>query len=187
MLGFELEGKAIEALVTVVGTKAPIGVVQSTALRSWPNYERVKTKRIVIERTLGVRLEVSEADGSSSWAMNWRAARQGVRGVKIDDPEEFADRREEVAAMFAANRLAAVSTEPEFARAGLLIGLGWNVEAIARRSAGYAHRILGGARPGELPVEQVTKFKLILNRRAARMIGTTLLRALLVRADEVIE
>ena len=187
VLGFELEGKAIEALLAVVGAKAPIGVVQSTAVRSWPNYERVKAKRIVIERTLGVRLEVGEADGIQQLGDELsRMRRQGVRGVKIDDPEEFADRREEVAAMFAANRLAAVSTEPEFARAGLLIGFGWNVEEIARRSAGYAHRILGGARPGELPVEQVTKFKLILNRRTARMIGTTLPRALLVRADEVI-
>jgi putative ABC transport system substrate-binding protein len=89
--------------------------------------------------------------------------------------------------MFASNRLAAVSTEPEFARAGLLIGFGWDVEEISRRSAGYVHRILGGARPGELPVEQMTKCKLILNRRAARTIGTTLPGTLLARADEVIE
>ena len=188
VLGFELEGKAIEALLAVVGAKAPIGVIQSAALRSWPNYERVKAKRSVIERTLGVRLEIGEADGIQQLGDELaRMRRQGVRGIKIDDPEEFAYRREEVAAMFAANRLAAVSTEPEFARAGLLIGFGWDVEEIARRSAGYAHRILGGARPGELPVEQVTKFKLILNRRAARMIGTTLPRALLAGADEVID
>jgi len=188
VLGFELEGKVIEALLTVVGTKAPIAVVQSPSVRSWPIYERVKATRSVIERTLGVRLEVSEVNGvqqlSDALA---RMRRRGVRGVKLDDPEEFAERREEVAAMFAANRLAAVSTEPEFARAGLLIGLGWDVEEIARRSAGYAHRILDGARPSELPVEQMTKFKLVLNRRVARALGTTLPRALLARADEVIE
>lgn len=188
VLGFELEGKAIEALLTVVGTKAPIGVVQSSSVRSWPNYERVKAKRSVIERALGVRLEVSEVDDVRQLGHALaQMRRDGVRGVKIDDPEEFAQRREEVAAMFAENRLAAVSTEPEFARAGLLIGFGWDGEEIARRSAGYAHRILGGARPGELPVEQMTKFKLIVNRRAARKIGTTLPRALLARADEVIE
>lgn len=188
VLGFELESKAIEALLTVVGTQAPIGLVQSTSVRSWPAYERVKAMRSVIERTLGVRLEVREADGIEQLGDALvRMRRQGVRGVKLDDPEEFAPRREEVAAMFAANRLAAVSTEPEFARAGLLIGFGWDVDEIARRSAGYVHRILNGARPGELPVEQMTKFKLILNRRAARTIGATLPRALLARADEVIE
>jgi len=188
VLGFELESKAIEALLTVVGTQAPIELVQSTSVRSWPAYERVKAMRSVIERTLGVRLEVREADGIEQLGDALvRMRRQGVRGVKLDDPEEFAPRREEVAAMFAANRLAAVSTEPEFARAGLLIGFGWDVDEIARRSAGYVHRILNGARPGELPVEQMTKFKLILNRRAARKIGATLPRALLARADEVIE
>lgn len=188
VLGFELESKAIEALVTVVGTSAPIGVVQSTSVRSWTNYERIKTMRAAIERTLGVRLELMEADGVQQLGDELaRMRRKGVRGVKMDDPEELTHRREEVAAMFAGNRLAAVSTEPEFARAGLLIGFGWDVEEIARRSAGYAHRILGGARPGELPVEQATKFKLIVNRRAARTIGATLPPALLARANEVIE
>ena len=188
VLGFELESKAIEALVTVVGTSAPIGVVQSTSVRSWTHYGRIKTMRAAIERTLSVRLELMEADGVQQLGDELaRVRRKGVRGVKIDDPEEFTHRREEVAAMFAGNRLAAVSTEPEFARAGLLIGFGWDVEEIARRSAGYAHRILGGARPGELPVEQATKFKLIVNRRAARTIGATLPPALLARANEVIE
>ena len=152
VLGFELEGKAIEALLEVVGTKAPIGVVESTAVRSWPNHERVKAKRKVIEKTLGVRLEVREADGVQQLGEKLaRMRRQGMRGVKIEDPEEFTERREEVAAMFAQHDLAAVSTEPEFARAGLLID------------------------------------KLILNRRTARTIGATLPRALVARANEVIE
>ena len=187
-LGVELEGKAIEALVATVGAKAPIGLVQFAALRSWPIYERIKAKRDDIQRALGVRLEVVEADSVEQLGVELaRMQRLGVRGVKIDDPEEFADRRKEVIAMFTANRLAGVSSEADYARAGLLLGLGWDVEEIARRSAGYVHRILRGARPGELPVEQMTKYKLVVNRRAARAIGVALPPALLARADEVIE
>jgi putative ABC transport system substrate-binding protein len=188
VLGVELESKAIEALVATVGTKAPIGLVQSTAVRSWPNYERLERARAAIGRALGVQLEVFEADSVRQLGVELaRMRRLGLRGVKIDDPEEFVGRREEVAAMFTANRLAAVSTEVDFARAGLLIGLGWDVEEIARRSAGYANRILRGARPGDLPVEQVTKFKLVVNRRTARALDLTLPPALLARADEVID
>jgi putative ABC transport system substrate-binding protein len=188
VLGLELETKAIEALVETVGRAAPIGVVQSPALRSWPIHGQINDQRKSIERALGVTLQLVEVDDVRQLAAQLaNLRRQGVRAAKIEDPEEFARRREEIAALFATHRLVALSTEPDFARAGLMIGLGWDVEEIARRSAGYVQRVLRGARPAELPVERMTKFRLIVNRRTARAIGVVLPPALLARADEVIE
>ncbi|HSB25172.1 MAG TPA: ABC transporter substrate binding protein, partial [Burkholderiaceae bacterium] len=74
-----------------------------------------------------------------------------------------------------------------YTQAGLLLTFGWDVEDIARRSATYVDRILRGARPQDLPVEQVSKFKLGVNLATARAIGIRMPPALLARADEVVQ
>ena len=188
VLGLELETKAIEALVETVGRAAPIGIVQSPALRSWPVYGQLDNQRRSIERALGVTLQIVEVDNVRQLATQLAILRrQGVRAAKIEDPEEFAQRREEVAAAFVTHRLAALSTEPDFAHAGLMIGLGWDATEIARRSASYVQRVLRGTRPADLPVQRVSKFRLVVNRRTARAIGIAAPAARLARADEVIE
>ena len=85
------------------------------------------------------------------------------------------------------NRLAAVSYFRAFALAGGLISLGADQADICRLMAGYADRVLKGARPADLPVQQVTKFELVVNQTTARTLGLTLSPMFLARADEVIE
>ena len=85
------------------------------------------------------------------------------------------------------SRLAAVSYFREFALAGGLISLGADEVDICRIVAGYVDRVLKGTRPADLPVQQVTKFELVVNQKTARSLGLTLSPMFLTRADEVIE
>ena len=75
----------------------------------------------------------------------------------------------------------------EFARAGGLVSYSASIPALFERAAMYVDKILKGARAGDLPVEQPTKFELVVNERAARDLGLTVPQALLMRADEKVQ
>ena len=91
-----------------------------------------------------------------------------------------------VAAAAARQRLPLVGP-PAIAQAGGLIGYGANVQEMYRRSAYFVDKILKGAKPADIPVEQATKIGLTLNQKTAQALGITFPQALIVRADEVIE
>lgn len=109
--------------------------------------------------------------------------RRGVDGVLVHPslPLELA------ATLAVKNRLAAVSYFRAFALAGGLISLGADQADICRLMAGYVDRVLKGARPADLPVQQVTKFELVVNQKTAQALGLALSPMFLARADELIE
>jgi putative ABC transport system substrate-binding protein len=95
--------------------------------------------------------------------------------------------RGQIVELAARARLPAIYGFREFADAGGLMAYGSNVAVLCRRAAVYVDKILRGAKPGDLPVEQATQFELVINLRTAKALGLTIPRSLLQRADQVIE
>jgi putative ABC transport system substrate-binding protein len=105
--------------------------------------------------------------------------------VVFDDPMLIANRRA-IADLAAKHRIPSVG-QKEFAEAGGLIGYGQILVELFRRTGYFVDRILKGAKPADLPVEQASRFELVINLKAARSLGITLPRSIFVRADRIIE
>jgi putative tryptophan/tyrosine transport system substrate-binding protein len=114
-------------------------------------------------------------------------AREHVTGVIVAPSGMFAFNKTQIAQSAVKFRIASIATSREFAESGALLSYGQDYRAFVRRSAIYVDRILKGAKPGDLPVEQPTIFELVINRTAARQLGLTVPKDLLLRADEVVE
>ena len=99
----------------------------------------------------------------------------------------FFDSRAEIARLALRHRLPAIFPEKEFVDAGGLMAYGANLSEEFRRAATYVDKILKGAKPADLPVEQPTKFELAINLKTAKALGLTIPPSLLQRADQVIE
>ncbi len=103
-----------------------------------------------------------------------------VPGPMLFDP------RRRPAQLAIKHRLPTVHGPREFAEAGGLVACGAKLSDLFRRAAGYVDRIVKGARPADLPIEQPTRFELIANLGTARTLGLTVPRAALARADEIV-
>jgi putative ABC transport system substrate-binding protein len=99
----------------------------------------------------------------------------------------FAGERRRLVDLAAKNRLPVVYPWREAVDAGGLMSYGANLADLFRRAATYVDKILKGANPGDLPVEQPTKFELVINLKTAKALGLTIPQSLLQRADQVIE
>ena len=95
--------------------------------------------------------------------------------------------RQQIIEFAAVQRIPAISGWSEFAKSGGTLTYGPNLKAVFQRLAIYVDKILKGAHPGELAVEQPTKFELVINLKAAKMLGLEIPSTMLARADEVIE
>ena len=104
----------------------------------------------------------------------------------LGGPMTFANRRE-IADLALQHRLPGIHFFREYAEAGLLIAFGASRVATNRRAAAYVDKILRGAKPGDLPVEEPSTFELVINLKTAKALGLTIPPSLLQRADHVIE
>ena len=93
--------------------------------------------------------------------------------------------RAHIVALAARHRLPGMFPEEEFVEAGGMMAYGPHVQDNFRRAASYVDKILRGAKPANLPVEQPTKYKLVINLKTAKVLGVTIPQSLLLRADEV--
>ena len=95
--------------------------------------------------------------------------------------------RARIVELAAKTRLPAIYGLEEFVRAGGLMAYGASIPAMCRRAATYVDKILKGAKPADLPVEQPTKFELVINVKTAKGLGLTIPPSILIRADHIIE
>jgi putative ABC transport system substrate-binding protein len=139
-------------------------------------------------RASGIRLQPLEARSpgeiDSAFAAMTRE-RAGALIVLLDGM--FADHRARISDLAARHRLPAVYGSHDFAEAGGLMVYGSSFVDRHRRAATFVDKILKGAKPADLPIEQPTKFELMINLKTAKALGLTIPQSLLLRADQVIE
>ncbi len=139
-------------------------------------------------QVLGLRLHRLDVRDPRELDQAFQAAMAARAQAVITIPSSFfARHRGRVAELALKSRLPAVSIETGFAEAGGLLSYGPNIPDSFRRAALYVDKILKGAKPADLPVEQPTKFDLVLNLKTAKALGLTIPPSVLVRADRVIE
>jgi putative ABC transport system substrate-binding protein len=139
-------------------------------------------------RSLGLRLDGLPSRSPTTFEHEFAGLRQGaLTGLLIVSSPNHYYQRSRLAALAAQRRLVAVASFREFAHARGLLTYGPQARDMFRRSASFVDRILKGAKPGELPVEQPTRYELIVNLLAAKDIGLTIPPSVLARADEVVQ
>ena len=115
------------------------------------------------------------------------ATEKRADAVLVLDDALVASRKEQILHWAAMTRLPVMSQYRELADSGALMAYGPNIPEMYRRAAYFVDKVLRGSNPGEIPIEQPTKFELVINRRTANALGLTISPSILLRADRVIE
>jgi putative ABC transport system substrate-binding protein len=183
-LTLDLSGKRLELLKDLVPGLARVAVVWNPVEVSAGRQLRDTEDAA---RVLGLQVQALEVRGRDDFAGAFAAARQGrADGLAIlADPVTFDDRARFVD-LVAQSRLPTIYWDRVFAEAGGLMSYAASSRAMNRRAAYYVDRILKGAKPADLPVEQPIKFELVINLKTAQTLGLTIPSTLLFQADEVL-
>ena len=181
----DLTGKRMELLKETIP-----GVTRIAVLWKSPNAAALVQLKAaeVAGRALAVSLQILEVRGAEDLEKALQAATQGSSGalLVVDDPFTFLLRKR-IVGLAAKSHLPAMYGPKEFAIDGGLMSYGANLEDMFRRAATYVGKILKGAKPADLPVEQPTKFDFVINLKTAKALGLTIPPSVLGRADEVIQ
>ena len=180
----EISGKQLELLkeiiprltrVAVIGTSTQAGNAQSL------NEIEVAAGALKVQRQY---LDIKDHKDIET---AFQAARKGhADAVLVLISPVIFSQRTQIADLAATNRLPAIYPWPEFVEDVGLMSYGVRVTDLDRRAATYVDKILKGAKPGDLPVQQPTKFELVINLKAAKQIGLTIPPNVLARADKII-
>lgn len=184
--GEEVLPKMLELLTTVSPNAGSVAVLYNTTNPVHPHLWTVLRDLGNSRGVKFVRMDVS--GGGELPAAFEKMARQRIRALLVlsDDPMTFT-RRVEVAGLAKKYRIAAIYGVSEFVEQGGLMSYGENYASSYSSTAAYVSRVLSGARPADLPVEQPTKFELVVNAKAAKALGITIPQSILLRADRVID
>ncbi len=179
-----LAGKQLEILKEIVPSVARVLVLGSGSEPG--NDEQLEGARVTAG-TLGLALDYHDVSSAQDIDTGFRAAVERRTGgaLVLTSPYLVAE-RVRIVALARRHRLATVFADREAARDGALATYGVNNAELFRRAAGYVDRILRGASPAEMAIEQPTKFELLVNAKAAGELGIALPQSLLLRADQVI-
>ena len=185
-LAVTLMGKWLEFLKEIVPALSQVAVLQNAAN---PTHALFWTEAQSAAPRLGLKLqnvEVRSPDDLDGAFASMVRARSGAL-VVLPDPLLAGVLPARIAELATRNRLPTMGTFKEQAEAGGLLSYGPSLTANFHRTAAYVDKILKGAKPADLPVEQPTKFELVINLKTAKALGLTIPQALLLRADEVIQ
>ena len=182
----DIFGKQLELLKGIL-PKVRRGAVLSNPGNS-PAQPLIMTRIEGAARSLGLQLQLLEARGSGEFDGAFAAMTKERAGALLvtGDPMFFLHRAR-LADLAEKHRLPAMSTQGQWVEAGGLVAYGPSFPDMYRRAATYVDKILKGANPGDLPIEQPTKFELVINLKTAKALGLSIPESLLLRADQVIE
>ncbi len=184
-VGTEIWGKRLELLKEFVPRLSRVAVLVDPG---FPPAPAIFKAMEAPARTLGITVVRFNARGPDDLEGVFAAMTRARAGALISagGPVHF-NMRTQIAQLALRNRLPWISQASEVVEAGGLMSYGANVRDQWRRAAYYVDKILKGAKPADLPLEQPTKFELVINLKTVKALGLTIPRALLLRADQVIE
>jgi putative ABC transport system substrate-binding protein len=180
----DIRAKQLQILKEALPRLAAVSVLRRREVADSPVWQEY----VAAGQGLGVRVQFAEVRGPEDLDRAFAAlARERPGAILVPgDPVFFAARRR-LADLAIEHRLPGIFSTREYTEAGGLLSYSARLTDQFRRAARYVHRILGGANPATMPVEQPTDFELVVNRRTARALGLALPQAFLVRADQVID
>jgi putative tryptophan/tyrosine transport system substrate-binding protein len=180
-----LSSKRIEVLKEAAPGIARLAIL-GNATNPFSQYSWEDTQPVA--RQLGIELQPFMVQGPDELAGAFAAMQQtGASAVVILTDAMFYNWRRQIVALAAERGLPAMSEAREYVEDGGLISYEPNIPEMTHRSAALVDKVLKGAKPAELPIEQPTKFELVINLKTAKTLGLTIPTSLLARADEVIE
>ena len=181
----QLTGKRLELLKEVVPGIVRVAVLSNPAN---PSHASILQETGVAARGLGLTLQSLQVSTANDFEDAFRAAGE-YRADALIVPGDalFNSHRTRIGDLAAKKRLPTMCQEREYVLAGGLMSYGPSYRDSYRRAAYYVDRILKGAKPADLPVEQPTKFELVINLKTAKALGLTIPQSILLRADQVIE
>jgi putative tryptophan/tyrosine transport system substrate-binding protein len=187
-LGQELVGKRLEQLTQAVPGVSRVAVLWHPGTLGDRTEKEMLKAADVAARAVGVGLQFVEARGPADLDRafsDMTTARAGA--LTVLPSNMFTNERRRLVDLAAKTRLPAVYPWRDFVDAGGLMSYGPNLADLNRRAATYVDKILKGAKPDDLPVEQPTKFELVINLKTAKALGLTIPQSVLGQADEVIQ
>jgi putative ABC transport system substrate-binding protein len=184
LLSPELGGKRLELLKEAGLPLSRVAVLFNPANPVFePQWREISAAGVA----LGIQLQPVEVRDSTEFEDGFRVmAREGVTALIVLQDPLFVSQRQQLVALATRARLLMLTPWREVTEAGGLMSYGANPADLFRRAAGYVDKILKGAKPADLPVEQPTKFELVINLKTAKELGLTIPPTLLFQADEVI-
>ena len=187
-LGPELVSKRLQLLREVVPGLSRVAALWHPDAYSKRTMAGVRNEIEVAARTLGLELQLVPAGSPDDFVSAFAAmAREHAEAlIVMPSPMLFGEYRR-IVSIAANNKLPAMGAAREFVDLGELMSYGANLPDLARQTATYADKILKGAKPAELPVEQPIKFELVVNLKMAKALDLAIPTNFLARADEVIE